>query len=176
MPPQHCGAYMKMKYGLWIDEIPEITEGGTYTLNPISSPTPDNVAYKIATEDPYQFYVLEYRDNTSLFDAGLPGSGLLIYRIDTRFDGNASYDPSSGIYDEVYIFRPGGSTTMEGDLSSAFFSANVGRTEFNATTSAYPFSRTERLTTTLVSTISLKQETPFPSHTAVLPIVILRPI
>ena len=63
-PPQHCGAYMKMKYGHWIDEIPEITQAGTYTLNPISSPTPENVAYKIATEDPNQFYVLEYR-NTS---------------------------------------------------------------------------------------------------------------
>lgn len=138
-PPQHCGAYMKMKYGHWIDEIPEITEGGVYTLNPISSPTPDNVAYKIATEDPYQFYVVEYRDNTSLFESGLPGSGLLVYRIDTRFEGNAGYDPSSGIYDEVYIFRPGGSTTQNGNLSTAFFSANVGRTEFNATTSAYPF-------------------------------------
>lgn len=138
-PPQHCGAYMKMKYGHWIDEIPEITEGGVYTLNPISSPTPDNVAYKIATEDPYQFYVVEYRDNTSLFESGLPGSGLLVYRIDTRFEGNAGYDPSSGIYDEVYIFRPGGSTTQNGNLSTAFFSANVGRTEFSASTSAYPF-------------------------------------
>ena len=47
MPPQHCGAYMKMKYGHWIDDIPEITQAGTYTLNPISSATPTNVAYKI---------------------------------------------------------------------------------------------------------------------------------
>ena len=26
-PPQHCGAYIKWKYGYWIDEIPEITAG-----------------------------------------------------------------------------------------------------------------------------------------------------
>ena len=138
-PPQHCGAYMKMKYGHWIDEIPEITQAGIYTLNPISSTTPTNVAYKIQSEDPDQYYVLEYRDNTSLFETSLPGSGLLIYRIDTRFDGNANYNPSNGIYDEVYLFRPGGSTTANGTLSTAHFSSEVGRTEFCSSTSAYPF-------------------------------------
>ncbi len=138
-PPQHCGAYMKMKYGHWIDEIPEITQAGTYTLNPISSATPTNIAYKIKTDNPNQFYVLEYRDNTSLFETGLPGSGLLIYRIDTRFEGNADYDPSNGIYDEVYIFRPGGTTTANGNLNSAHFSSNTGRTEFSSSTTAYPF-------------------------------------
>ena len=138
-PPQHCGAYMKMKYGHWVDEIPEITQAGTYTLNPISSSTPTNIAYKIATEDPYQFYVVEYRDKTSLFESGLPGSGLLVYRIDTRFNGNADYDPSNGIYDEVYIFRPGGNISANGNLNNAYFSSNVGRTEFSSSTSAYPF-------------------------------------
>ena len=139
MPPQHCGAYMKMKYGHWLDEIPEITEPGIYTLNPISSATPTNIAYKIATDNPDQFYVLEYRDNTSLFESALPGSGLLIYRIDTRFEGNAGYDPSNGIYDEIYLFRPGGSTSENGSLYTAYFSADAGRTEFNSSTSAYPF-------------------------------------
>ena len=138
-PPQHCGAYMKMKYSHWVDEIPEITEAGTYTLNPVSSATPTNIAYKIASDDPDQFYVLEYRDNTSLFETGLPGSGLLIYRIDTRFDGNVNYNPSEGVYDEVYIFRPGGSSSGNGNFYSAHFSADVDRTEFNSSTSAYPF-------------------------------------
>jgi hypothetical protein len=130
---------MKMKYGHWIDEIPEITQAGTYTLNPISSSTPTNVAYKIQSSDPNQYYVLEYRDNTSLFETGLPGSGLLVYRIDTRYEGNEPYDPSNGIYDEIYIFRPNGSSAQDGDLDNAYFSSNVGRTEFNSSTSAYPF-------------------------------------
>ena len=137
-PPQHCGAYMKMKYGHWIDEIPEITQAGTYTLNPISSATPTNVAYKIQSNDPNQFYVLEYRDNTSLFETSLPGSGLLVYRIDTRFDGNQNYDPSSGIYDEIYLFRPGGSATSNGNLNNAYFSSDVNRTEFSASTNPRP--------------------------------------
>ena len=138
-PPQHCGAYMKMKYGHWIDEIPEITQAGTYTLNPISSPTPTDVAYKIPTDDPNQFYVLEYRDNTSLFETALPGKGLLIYRINTSFSGNADYNPDEGVYDEVYLFRPGGSLSENGNLYNAHFSSDVGRTEFSASTSAYPF-------------------------------------
>ena len=139
MPPQHCGAYMKMKYGHWLDEIPEITEPGVYTLNPISSATPTNIAYKIQSDDPNQYYVLEYRDNTSLFETALPGSGLLIYRIDTRFEGNADYRPSNGIYDEIYLFRPEGSASANGNLSTAHFSSDVGRTEFSASTNPYPF-------------------------------------
>ena len=136
-PPQHCGAYMKMKYGHWIDEIPEITQAGTYTLNPISSAAPTNIAYKIVSSNPNQFYVVEYRDKNA--ETALPGSGLLIYRIDTRFDGNVNYDPDKGIYDEIYIFRPNGTVSNEGSLSLANFSADVNRTEFCATTSPYPF-------------------------------------
>ena len=138
-PPQHCGAYMKMKYGHWIDEIPEITQAGTYILNPISSPTPTKIAYKIATEYPNQFYILEYRDNTSLFETALPGSGLLVYRINTSFNGNAGYDPSNGVYDEVYLFRPNGTLTDNGNLGSAHFGSDVGRMEFNSSTNPYPF-------------------------------------
>lgn len=136
-PPQHCGAYMKMKYGHWIDEIPEITEAGVYTLNPISSATPTNIAYKIQSDNPYQYYVLEYRDNT--VETALPGRGLLIYRINTYFDGNAGYNPEEGIYDEVYLFRPGGYVSDNGNVNSAYFSAGSGRTEFNATSNPYPF-------------------------------------
>jgi M6 family metalloprotease-like protein len=138
-PPQHCGAYMKMKYGHWIDDIPEITQPGTYTLNPISSATPTNVAYKIATSDPNQFYVVEYRDNTSLFETGLPGKGLLVYRINTNFTGGVDYNPDEGIYDEVYIFRPGGTATQNGNYSQAYFSSDVGRPEFSSSTNPYPF-------------------------------------
>ena len=36
-PPQSMGAFMKYRYGGWIEEIPEITECGVYTLNPDSA-------------------------------------------------------------------------------------------------------------------------------------------
>ena len=139
-PPQHCGAYMKMKYGHWIDEIPEITQAGTYTLYPMGTdPTQHTIAYKIASEDPNQFYVLEYRNKSMPFESNLLGSGLLIYRIDTRFYGNADYDPTNGVYDEVYIFRPNGTYSDDGNQATAFFSANSNRTEFSPSTNPYPF-------------------------------------
>ncbi len=45
----HMGAYMKWKYAgaKWISSIPEITVSGTYTLNPLA--TPSNNCFKIAS-------------------------------------------------------------------------------------------------------------------------------
>lgn len=137
-PPQHSGAYMKWKYGNWIDEIPEITEYGTYSLNPIGWEGNRQNCYKIATDDPNQFYVIEYRNKELHFETKIPGSGLLIYRIDTRFNGCAGYNGVDE-FDEVYIFRPGGQATVDGSISQASFSKNSNRTEFNSETNPYPF-------------------------------------
>lgn len=143
-PPQHSGAYMKMRYGHWVDDIEEITEPGTYTLNAIGA-TNQNIAYKIKSENPDQFYVLEYRNkNSNYFETGLPGSGLLIYRINTNCNsggecsGNAGYNGVT-ILDEVYLFRPGGSISSNGNISNANFGSNLGRTAFNPSTNPYPF-------------------------------------
>lgn len=135
-PPQHMGAYMKYMYGNWIDEIPEITEPGVYTLHDISSST--NNCYKIASPESNQYYVLEYRKKT--VEAAIPGTGLLIYRINTDEEGfgNRYWDGVTR-FDEVYIFRPGGTTTAEGSINSAYFSAGSGRTAFDATTNPKPF-------------------------------------
>lgn len=137
-PPQHSGAYMKLKYGNWIDSIPEITESGTYSLRPIGSATPENLAYKISSSNPDQFFVVEYRDNTLDFETGIPGSGLLIYRIDTRFNGNASFN-NYNVFDEVYLFKPGGQHLVNGNSDIAHFGTHVGRSAFNSSTNPYPF-------------------------------------
>jgi M6 family metalloprotease domain len=137
-PPQHSGAYMKHKYGNWIDEIPEITEYGTYTLDAIGWEGNRHHCYKIATSDPNQFYVVEFRNKDNAFETGLPASGLLIYRIDTRYNGCASYNGYDQ-YDEVYIFRPGGGQTTDGVINSANFAADYNRTCFNKNTDPKPF-------------------------------------
>lgn len=137
-PPQHSGAYMKHRYGNWIDELPVITDYGTYTLDAIAWEGNRNNVYKILTNDPNQFYLLEYRNKESFFERGVPGSGLLIYRIDTRFSGCASYNGYDQ-FDEVYIFRPGGSQTNDGAIAAAHFSANINHTTFNKDTDPYPF-------------------------------------
>ncbi len=133
-PPQYMGAWMKRKYGGWIDNIPVISQSGVYTLNPLQSST--NNAYRInSPNSSSEFFVLEYRQKTGTFDGTLPKSGLLIYRINQAAgNGNAQGPP-----DEVYIFRPGGSPTASGNLNEAVFGANYNRIEFNDFTSPNAF-------------------------------------
>jgi M6 family metalloprotease-like protein len=126
----HMSAYMKWKYSnnTWITSIPEITASGTYSLNPLASSS--NNCYKIKSPNSLtEFFVIEYRKATGPYETNLPGSGLLVYRINPAYYGNA-YGPP----DEVYIYRPNGTLTANGSPSSAFFSSASGRTFINDTT------------------------------------------
>ena len=136
-PPQHTATYMKYKYGTWIDEIPEIGYG-TYTIEANSWEGGRRNCYKIATSHPDQYYLVEYRNRNNFFESGLPGSGLLIYRIDTRYHGCNNFDGNT-YFDEVYIFRPGGAHNRNGNINQAAFSAEQEKTEFNINTDPYPF-------------------------------------
>ena len=123
----HMGAYMKWKYAdqNWISEIPEITTPGTYTLNPLTSPT--NNCYKIfSPNSTNEFFVVEYRRKSGDYESNVPGDGLLVYRINTDFRGNANFDNET-IFDEVYIYRPGGGPTSNGIIGNAHFSSDLGR-------------------------------------------------
>ena len=126
-PPEHMGAYMKWKYGTWIASIPEITTSGTYTLHPLTSAT--NNCYKIASPvSSSEYFVVEYRKMTDggIFEGNLYNEGLLVYRINTAYTGNANGPP-----DEVYIYRPSGTSTVNGEPWLAPFSANQARTQIN---------------------------------------------
>lgn len=59
------------------DEIEEITTSGDYRLDPVSG----NSAYGVATANPGEFFLFEYRKKEG-WDNSLPNSGLLIYHID----------------------------------------------------------------------------------------------
>ena len=133
-PPQHMGAFMKYKYGHWIASIPELTVDGTYTLNPVTSST--NNCYKIPSPNSStEYFIVEYRRDTGTFESSIPGSGLLVYRINTACgDGNADGPP-----DEVYIYRPGGTTSANGTVSSANYSLETGRTVIDSSTNPTPF-------------------------------------
>jgi len=136
-PPQQSGAYMKWKYGNWLNEPLEIKQG-SYTLNSVGSGI-EPVSYKIRSLDPKQFFVLEFRNKKDSFDKSVYGTGLLIYRINTNWNGNAGYNPDEDIYDEVYIYRPNGySPTQNGDIDFAHFGANW-RYNFNEYTDPRPF-------------------------------------
>jgi len=132
-PPQHMGAYMKYQYGKWISSIPEITTSGAYTLNPLTSAT--NNCYKIKSPaSSSEYFVVEFRKRTGTFEGSLSGDGLLVYRINTATSGNAGGPP-----DEVYIYRPDGTLTQNGNIYAAPFSLDSGRTAINDSTNPSSF-------------------------------------
>jgi len=132
----HMTAYMKYRYGLWIEDIPEITQSGTYYLNPLTEP--DNNCYKVtSSHSNSEYFVLEYRKQVpGTVEMNVPGSGLLISRVNTNLDGQGN---ASGPPDELYIYRPGGTPNTNGDLQSAYFSAQSNRTEFSDATDPCDF-------------------------------------
>lgn len=132
-PPQHMGVYMKLKYGTWVASIPTITTAGTYTLQPLTSPT--NNGFRInSSKSTTEYYVVEYRKWIGTFETSVPGEGLLVYRINTTASGNASGPP-----DEVYIYRPNGTLTQNGNMYSAHYSQAAGRTAINDSTNPSGF-------------------------------------
>lgn len=123
----HMGAYMKWKYSQqkWISSIPEIVLSGTYSLHPLT--VSSNNCFKIASPNSqHEFFIVEYRKKSGLYENGLPGTGLLVYRINELKNGNASGPP-----DEVYIYRPGGTLLANGNPYQANYSANTGRTQID---------------------------------------------
>lgn len=135
-PPQHMTAYMKYRYGKWIDSIPEITKDGTYTLKPLQSPT--NNAYKIhSPKSETEYFVVEYRKPEGIFEQSLmmasqsvhynpKRAGIIVYRINTLVDGKGNKE---GPPDELYVFRPDGNLKSDGDVHNAHLSKNENRTE-----------------------------------------------
>lgn len=136
--PQHWGAYMKYRYGNWIEEIPTIVNSGRYVLYPLSSPTTEKVCYRIDSEDPDEFFVIEYRRSSKPFEDYIPNGGAVIYRINSNFDGNAGWN-GEDVLDEVYVYRPGGTLTSDGYINSANYSQSAHRTEINYSTDPQPF-------------------------------------
>ena len=133
-PPQHHTAYMKYRYTDWLPPMRQITQSGTYWVNKML--TREDNCYKIMSNNPQYYYVVEFRKQEGTFEPSLPGSGLLIYRIDTSEDGDGNAD---GPPDEIYAYRPGGTMTVNGTINSAHYSAEVYRTAINETTNPSPF-------------------------------------
>jgi M6 family metalloprotease-like protein len=122
------GAWMKYKYAGWIDSIPETGREGQYTINAITNP--HNNCYKIRSSVlTDEFLVIEYRKQDSLFERDIPGSGLLVTRINPNVNGNTLAPP-----DEIYYYRPSKEGIPDGDIMNAYFSSESGRTKLNLTT------------------------------------------
>ena len=139
-PPQQTCAYMKYKYGNWLteDDIIPVTEYGTYTIKPLNCEQPDRVCYRFNTQSPYEFIMADYRNRKAPFDEKVPGAGVVFYRVNVLFNGNASYN-GEDVLDEVYVFRMNGNEHQNGNISNAYFRGNIARNEFSPLTNPYPF-------------------------------------
>ena len=127
--PQQMLVYMKYKYGNWItyDDIPELTQYGRYQLRANGNELIDRLAYRVPTQNPFEFIIMEYRNKKMLYDP-TPQGGVIFYRVNPLLDGNANYN-GDDILDEVYLFR-------RNNTSAANF--NQIHNAFNPTTIPYP--------------------------------------
>lgn len=146
----HMSAYMKWRYGLWIPEIPLISASATYYLHPLLEA--ENNCFRInSPHSSTEYFVVEYRRQVpGTADANVPGSGLIISRVNTLLDGQGN---SSGPPDELYLYRPGGTPATSGDVTSAFFSLAANRREFNDYTDPYDFLSTGHLGGIMISQV-----------------------
>ena len=134
--PQSTNSLFRLKYTGWLDSIPLLSDSGTYTMYSLAS-GPNN-AYKIASADPHQWYILEYRNNTDTCDQTIPGRGMLVWRYKDNAPSNANFDNSANQH-ELWLFRPNStSDTVQGTISQAAFGL-YGRSTFNATSNPHPY-------------------------------------
>jgi M6 family metalloprotease-like protein len=142
----HTAAIYKNRILHVADDPIEITADGDYTLQSVGSSPSQNCYYIRSAIDPMQWFVLEYRRQTDLFEDGIPGTGLIIARwndtVPATYSGmfaNAFFDFYTRAH-QYWIFRPGSAIdTVNGDISQAHFSAAMGRTSFGPTTDPHPY-------------------------------------
>ncbi len=137
---QHELTYMKMKYGTWFSTIPTITASTTptvYTLTAIDQDPYD--CYRINSNSANQFYMVEYRRNTGRYEVGVPGSGLIVYRVIDSFAGSDIDGNAGGPPDEIYVYRINGDIDTDGSYNSAHLSSTVGRTRIHTDANPEPW-------------------------------------
>lgn len=134
-PPQFMCNYLKHQYTDWV-KVENIYNDGEYTLYPTTSSEKNIYRLNLKT-NPLEFMILEYRKKEGLYDSSVPGTGLLVYKIDNMLnrEGNGSGPP-----DEIYLFRPNGGENIEGNINQANLSNLVKRSVINDYTNPHLFS------------------------------------
>lgn len=114
--------------------IKEINSDGVYKLKSSqSSNKKDTIAYKIKSPlSDKEYFMVEFRKKEGNWDSTLPGSGIIVYRINENVDpyiGNRN-----GYPDHIYIFRQDdiNNTYAQGNTRTAFLSQESGRTSIGS--------------------------------------------
>lgn len=118
------------------DEPQKITKAGEYSLEPL---TTSMTGWRIDTPQENEFFLFENRQKSTKWDAYLPGSGMLVHRVDltnstvwslTNANGNrVNADPKHNYYEVV---RAGGAN--KSGSASDLFPGNAKVTMLNNTT------------------------------------------
>ena len=135
----HMLGHMKIKYGGWIDaaSVPTITTAGTYTLLSQGKHSTSNLLRIPGNGNEY--FLLEYRQRADdIYESNLPGSGLVVSRIHANMSGSQHYNGTT-VLDEVFVLRPGGSVSQNGNVAGANLSDRVGRTMLSRDHAITPF-------------------------------------
>ena len=121
-------AYLKYKYTNWFTQseieviVPNVVLGSsTNTIQPLMGNSPGPKVYIVKSQYPNveEYFVLENRNTSShsTVDRSLPGSGMLIYRVNPNIRGNIL-----GSIFELYVFRPNATEWIcyaDGSINSA---------------------------------------------------------
>ena len=136
-PPQQSNSFFKKYYLNWFDSIPLIEDSGRYTMTSLA--TGPNHAYKIASSNPHEWYILEYRNNADTFDSSIPNRGMLIWRYnDLPTADNAMFNFTDTV-NQLWLFRPNSNIdTVNGTIASAAFGVN-NRNHFDSTSNPRPY-------------------------------------
>ncbi len=139
---QYPLAYMRQHIAGWLD-LPVVTESvAGYTLTSASDVTTATKNQQaVILKTPYsdtEFFVVEYRKKGTAiedYDRKIPGSGIIVYRINTAYSSNIGGAPFV-----VYVYRPGDSYDANGHekaenggdayLSKSVLSLESGRTGY----------------------------------------------
>lgn len=131
---QYPLSYQRYKLG-WIP-MQQITQSGTYTIDPVSDPDSDTILYEIKTPmSASESFILEYRKKVTTnysnlgFETKIPSSGLLIYRVNKSvLNQTNAWDNK----DYLYVYRPGetSTTASAGDVFKSALDPNDSRTSF----------------------------------------------
>ena len=138
--PQHHLTYMKYKYGGWFTTPPTLPAAGPCTLNAVVNSPFSCYVFNLPTGE--QIWI-EYRRNVGTYESRLPGSGLIMYIVNTTMMGNGYVnDPLyPGLLDEVYVYRPYVTLSVpDGQINSANYAWDVQHTAINLYTDPKPFS------------------------------------
>lgn len=144
---QYPLAYLRSYISGWFS-IPTITQStagySLYAATTATETTKDNQAVILKTNySDTEVFVLEYRKKGNAYsstgysdelECSIPGSGLIIYRVNTVYDTNVTGPP-----DMIYLFRPGDDYGSDGyeqgkrdGLSESYLSKESGRTFYGS--------------------------------------------